>query len=300
MKPRVEIAVDLRDRCGEAPIWDAARGRLIWTDIEGSILHVLEPGSGSLAALSPGRQVSGLALDRSGALVLAGPSGLHTWRESSDQQPRAIAAGENNEPLPFNDVIATPSGGLYAGAIHWGADGMICPGELHFFDPAGRTRIVDEGILLANGLAIGPEGRKLYFADSAARVIYVYDADPRSGELSDKRAFVRVPAEDGIPDGITLDAEGHLWCALWYGAQVVRYDPDGAVERRIRLPSLQISSLAFGGPDLDALYVTSAAEPWRSNLAPPGHDFDSPRTGGPLYRVWTGIQGRPEPTTALA
>ena len=160
-------------------------------------------------------------------------------------------------------------------------------------------RVVDEGVEIANGLGLSPDDRTLYFADSARRVIYAYDADPATGDLSRRRVFVQVPRDEGLPDGLTVDREGFVWCAQWYGGQVVRYDPDGKVERRIAMPVRQVSSVIFGGDDLTDLYITTAADPWPSPLAPPGYDFSATNVGGSLYRLRTDIQGRPDHRAAL-
>jgi D-xylonolactonase len=148
--------------------------------------------------------------------------------------------------------------------------------------------------MLANGLGLSPDHRTLYFADSAARIIYAFDVDPKDGSLSNRRPFVKVPSEEGLPDGLTVDADGYVWNAHWYGSEVVRYDPDGVLERRIRFPSSQISSVAFGGSDLTDLYVTSAGQSWPSRYMPAGYDPHGNNVGGPLYRVSLDVAGRPE------
>src|SRR5207244_12405723 len=115
-----------------------------------------------------------------------------------------------------------------------------------------------------------------------------------TGEFTRKRSVVKVAATEGIPDGLTVDADGFVWCALWYGEQCVRYDLDGKPEQRISMPVRQISSVAFGGSALTDLYVTSAADSWRSELAPPGYDFNASNMGGALYRIKMDIKGIPE------
>jgi D-xylonolactonase len=287
--PVPEVVVDGANRCGEAPIWDAARARLVWTDIPANLVHQWTGGAASV--ISRDLNVSGIALNADGALVLAGAGGLHLWRGPGDCRP--IVTHDGPEPLTFNDIIADPRGRIYAGTIHWG-DSMIKPGKLYLIDGAGTLRVVDDGIELANGLGFSPDDRTLYFADSSARRIYEYDVERESGALSNRRVFVQVPRDEGLPDGLTVDAEGFVWCAQWYGAQVVRYDPDGKVERRIALPVRQVSSVAFGGPALDELFVTTAAEPWKSDLAPPGYDWGTLNAGGALYRIRPGVRGRAE------
>jgi D-xylonolactonase len=108
-----------------------------------------------------------------------------------------------------------------------------------------------------------------------------------------------VPATEGIPDGLTVDAEGFVWSAQWYGSQVVRYDPDGMVERRLAMPVKQVSSLIFGGPHLTDLYITTAGAPWPSPLMPPGYEPEAGSSGGGLYRLRLDIQGKPDFQAAL-
>lgn len=157
--------------------------------------------------------------------------------------------------------------------------------------------MVDEEIEMSNGLGLSPDDGTLYFADSAARRIFAYDVQSDGG-LQNKRVLVQVPREEGLPDGLTVDAQGFVWSAQWYGGQVVRYDPDGRVERRLALPVTQVSSVAFGGDDLTELFITTAGALWRGPLTPPGFDFDAP-PGGNLYRLRLDIAGKPEHRTEL-
>jgi sugar lactone lactonase YvrE len=287
-----EVVAQDNNRCGEGPIWDAERRRLLWTDIESALVYQLFPANGEKSVLSRNLSVAGIAPDRSGALVFAGATGLHLWRGPDDC--RTLAQEFEGETLTFNDLVAGPHGRIYAGTVYWGADGMEKPGTLYLFSPTGSVRVVEEGILLANGLGFSPDNRTLYFTDSAARAIYAYDVESASGSLSNRRVFVRVPDEEGIPDGLTVDSEGFVWSAQWYGAQVVRYDPDGRVERRIPMPVTQVSSVGFGGDDLRDLYITTAGESWPSPLAPNGYDFGSSNIGGSLYRVRLDTPGKQE------
>src|SRR5688500_14400593 len=227
--------------------------------------------------------IAGEALNSDGRLVVCGAAGLHLWSGQDDFV--TIINEHDGEPLAFNDMIADPTGGIYAGTIYWDANGMTRPGKLYHVAPDLTVRVVDDNMQLANGLAFSPDDRTLYFADSAARTIYAYDVTPGDPTLRGKRVFVRVGDDEGIPDGLTVDADGIVYSAQWYGGQVVCYDAGGRVERRIRLPVTQVSSVAFGGADLRDLYITTAADPWPSALAPPGYDFDARNSGGGLYRI---------------
>lgn len=292
MDYHLEIVAQDNNRCGEAPIWDYRQGRLLWTDIESALVYQLIPSGVEKTIISGGLSVSGIALNQGDGLVLGGATGLHVWRGQGDY--RTIVSEHETEKLVFNDIIADGKGRIYAGTLYWAAEGMQKPGKLYLIQTDGSVRVVDDGIQLSNGLGFGPDDTTLYYADSAARKIYAYDVAVQTGSLSRKRGFVEVPPDQGIPDGLTVDAEGFVWCAQWYGAQVVRYDPDGKVERRIPMPVQQVSSVAFGGPDLADLYITSAGESWPSNLAPPGYNFKAPNMGGSLYRVRLDIHGRKE------
>ena len=125
-------------------------------------------------------------------------------------------------------------------------------------------------------------------------MIYAYDVEPATGELSDGGCWFASGSDEGIPDGLTIDAEGYLWSAEWYGAQIVRYDPDGKVHSRVPMPVTQVSSCGFGGPEYRDLYITTAAGSWASPYAPTGYDYDAGNFGGSLYRLRVDVPGRPE------
>ena len=292
MNYKIETVAQDNNKCGEAPIWDAATGRMLWTDNASDVVYQLIAKTGEKKIISRNLMVGGIALNQTGELVFAGAKGLHLWRKQDDY--RTVASEHKGEALCFNDIIADAKGRLYAGTLYWGANGMEKLGKLYLFHPDGSAQVVDEGIEISNGLGFSLDNKTLYFTDSAARKIYAYDVEPKSGKLSKKRAFVTVPATEGIPDGLTVDAEGFVWSAQWYGSQVVRYDPDGKVERRIEMPVQQVSSIAFGGGELTDLYITTAGDSWPSPLAPAGYDFSAANIGGSLYRIRLTIQGRPE------
>lgn len=293
-----EIIADDGNLCGEAPLWDPAAKRLVWLDYELGLVFEYIPATGAKRVISRDLMVGGIALGHGGRLVFGGATGLHVWSRQSEY--RTIAADLHGAPLCVNDILAGPHGQVYGGTINWGPNGMERHGHLFRCDPDGSLVIEDEGFELANGLGLSPDDRTLYFTDSTARRIDAYDVDPTTGTLSGRRVFVRVPSDEGVPDGLTVDREGHVWSAQWYGGCVVRYDPDGRVERRISLPVRQVSSLAFGGDDYGDLYVTTAANSWTSPYAPPGYDFHAPNIGGSLYRIRTDFRGRPEHVAGLS
>ena len=284
----LEIIANDNNRCGESPLWDAAQGRLLWVDNVPGWIFEHRPAIGGSRVLARDLPVSGLALNHDGRLVLAGGQGIVLWKESGEQCP--VLSTHDGQGLNFNDIIADARGNLYGGTYYWGANGREQFGKLYFIRPDGTAAVMDEAIELSNGLGFSPDGRTLYFTDTIARKIYAYEVDAVSGALKRRRLFVAVPTDEGLPDGLTVDAEGFVWSAQWYGSQVVRYDPDGKVERRLRLPVQQVSSLMFGGPNLTDLYITSASEAWPSQEQPPLFNPSGPM-GGALYRTRPGVQG---------
>ncbi len=292
----VEVIAADNNKCGEGPVWDGAKGRLIWNDLSLSLVFQFAPATKERKTLSTGLMAAGIALNEGGLLVFAGSGGVHLWRGQDDYQ--TILESFEGEQLFFNDILAAPEGRLYAGTTYWGESGMQKHGKLYLLEPNGSVRVVQDGIEMSNGLGLSPDRKTLYHADTIQRVINAYRVQP-DGSLMEKRTFARIDPEDGLPDGLTVDSEGFVWSAQWYGAQVLRLDPDGKIERRVRMPARQISSVAFGGPELRDLYVTSAGEAWPSEYAPPGYDFNASNVGGSLYRVRGDIAGLPEQVARL-
>jgi len=289
MSVTIEVVADDNNVCGEGPTWDYRAGRLVWTDIPSRKVYSFEPATEHKTVIFDRCPVAGIALHASGGLVLAGAEGLHVLTD--DGSVHTVLTHHAGEKLNFNDIMADPAGRVYAGTYYWEDGVQIKPGKLYLIDVDGAVRVVVEAVGLSNGLDLSLDGRTLYYADSAARRIDAYDVDPATGTVSNKRLFVRVPEDQGLPDGLTVDAEGFVWCAHWFGGCVVRYDPDGKEQRRIHLPVRQVSSVAFGGNELTELYITTASGYAPTPLEPRGFDPGAPM-GGPLFRVRVDVAGR--------
>lgn len=237
-----------------------------------------------------GLEINGYVLHRAGGFVVGNNNGIWLWDGS--QGLKLIANRVEGAPCRMNDAIADPEGRFFAGLCFYSPSGEYELGKLIRVDHDGRAYVVDVGFHLANGLAFSPDENMLYFTDSVARRIYAYDYDRRTGAVRNRRVLVQVPEDEGLPDGLAVDAEGFLWSAQWYGSCVVRYDPEGKVERRLNTPAKQTSSLAFGGPDLTDIFITSAARSEPMPVMPRGYDANSGYFGGCLYHVNLQIQGK--------
>lgn len=282
---------------GGSPIWDNGRSRLVWTDSLSKLVHQFNPKTGAKAIISRGDAYTGIALHKTpGGFLFAGSGGLVRWKSAFDVEP--IITEFAGEKLCFSSIIADAKGRVYAGTTYWGAKGMEKQGKLYLIDVKRRITVVDPVGGMLNGLGFSPDDRILYCTDSAVRRIWQFDVDTKTGLLTRKRVFVNVPKTEGIPYGLAVDADGHVWSAQVYGSQVVRYRPDGSVERRLSIPAKQVTSMAFGGEDLKDLYITTASMPFESSLEQPGYE-NRGGLGGNLYRIRVNAQGRSEHLAAV-
>jgi len=297
-RPLIEVIDAAPLACGEGPMWDAVSERWLWTNALAEALYVLDRKTGQTSLLTQDLQAGSIVLHRDGPLVLATGTGLRSWHGPADVRDVATMA-EGRAMDHLNDAIADPAGRVFTGQEVYSDDEPFEPGVLFRVDVDGSAWVVEEGLNIANGLGFSPDRTTFYLVDSPIRTIYAYDYHAESGAIGGRRTLVTLRVEDGLPDGLTVDEDGFIWVARWFGGGISRFDPDGHLERRIELPVMQPSSLMFGGPDLDELFVTSAAVEWRSPLAPPGHDYTRPR-GGPSFRIRPGVRGQPEHQAAIA
>ncbi len=288
----IQIVANYGDLCGEGPLWDEISGSLYWIDATGQKFYRYHPMSRRSEILKEGLEIYGFAFDDSKNFIITNTSGIWLWDGQKD--PTLIAAEAQGIKCQMNDCIADPEGRLFAGSFYYDPTCSYPLGYLMRIDPDHTIHVVDEGIHLANGLGFSPDEMTLYFTDTVARIIYAYDYERTTGQVKNRRVFVKVSEEQGIPDGLTVDAEGFVWSAQWYGSCVVRYDPEGKEERRIQFPAKQVSSLTFGGESLTDLFVTSAGKSEPMPVMPPGYDPSTGPMGGQLFQISLDIQGKAE------
>jgi D-xylonolactonase len=288
----LRVLADYGDLCGEGPLWDNRTHQLYWTDLLGSRICCFDWAFQTHRIVNQGFEVCGFTFNAPGGFVVTNSSGFWLWK--GEGRPRLIAGEAEGHACLLNDCIADPAGRVLAGSKFYNPHKEYPLGALIALDKNRSARVLDEGFHLSNGLGFSPDCKTLYFTDSVARIIYAYDYDAASGEAKRRRVFVQVPMTSGLPDGLTVDAHGFVWSAEWYGSCIVRYDPDGHVERRIATPAKQTSALAFGGPDLTDIFITSAGKSEPMPIMPPGYDPHSGCIGGALYHINLGIPGKNE------
>jgi sugar lactone lactonase YvrE len=281
----VEIALDARDELGEGALWDHSAGRLISVDIMQGRVHLFDPDSRERKTLSVGQPVGAAVPCRRGGLMLAVRDGFaHLDLESGDLT--FVAYVERDAPdRRMNDGSCDAAGRFWAGTMRF--DEKPGFGSLYRLDPDGSTHTMLTGVGVSNGIDWCLDGTRMYYVDSLTRRIDEFDFDLHAGSISNRRTFVAIDAADGYPDGLTVDAEGAIWLALWNGSAVRRYLPDGTLDRVLTLPVTHPTTCAFGGKHLTDLYITSAAIALSD-----GQRRDQPAAGA-ILRHRPGVAGRP-------
>lgn len=278
----LEVVVAADPEVGEGPVWDVRSGRIVWVDILGRRVRLTDPRTGETASLDVPLHVGAVVPRAAGGFVAALQDGF--W-VVGDGPPRRIATvAEAGPDLRFNDGKCDPHGRFWAGTMAY--DEAPGAAGLYRLELDGRaTRVLDD-VTISNGLAWSDDGRTMFYIDTPTRRIDAFTFTPATGAIADRRPVVRIGPGLGSPDGLTIDAEGGLWVALWGGGAVHRY-LDGRLDRVIRLPVSQPTSCAFGGPGLDELYITSAWE----GLGPDARRAQP--LAGSLFRVRPGVRGVP-------
>lgn len=278
----VELVASSGCEIGENPLWHRDMARLFFVDITAGTIHTYDPARQDCSILKRTRITGGFTLQQDGSLLLFQDGRIATLR--LDGTLRQVASDQCPSNERFNDVIADPEGRVFAGTM--GGNGRILR-----FDLDGTVTEIADGFQGPNGMGFTPDLHGLYFTDSPARRIYHFDYDRKTGSLSNRRTFAEIPPDEGLPDGMTVDAEGYVWSAIWFGGRLKRYARDGRWDRNVFLPVVQVSSVTFGGAELTDMYITTTSSTTADSLRPAACDPKAARGGG-LYRARVpGIRG---------
>jgi L-arabinonolactonase len=258
---RIDIVVDVKTTLGESPLWDVEQQRLYWVDsFDGRVLRCTHDGQ-ELRAWDVGQKIGSMALRKQGDHALVAlQNGLHDLDMGSGALSLIVAPEPNLPYNRLNDGKVDRQGRFVFGSMDTREESAS--GKLYRLDPDLSLHVLDEGIICSNGPCWSPDGGTLYFTDTWTAEQWVYDYDTATGAASNRRTLHRIDTSGGgAADGATVDAEGCLWQALVYAGKLVRITPNGEVERVIDMPVKKVTSVMFGGPNLDVLYVTSMARP---------------------------------------
>lgn len=275
-----ELIADYNCIVGEGPLWHPIEKRVYWVDIPQGRIFCYDPSSGEHWQVFEGPQVGGFTIQADGSLLLFLERGAVASLHNGDLHYHIEEIAYERETR-FNDVIADPAGRVFCGTM----SSAEHAGSLYQLDTDGSIRRVLSGIGISNGMGFTPDAKQMYFTDSPTHNIYLFDYDVDSGEITNQRVFVNTGENDGIPDGMTVDAEGYVWSARWDGSSLVRYSPQGEQERRIWFAARKVSSVVFGGDDYTDMYITTAGGQNKTAEGP---------GAGCLYKLNLGIQGKAE------
>jgi sugar lactone lactonase YvrE len=274
------VAEQVTDVCtehGEGVVWEAATGLVRFVDLEAGALMTYDPGSGTVDRRQLGKVVACLRPRRRGGLVVA-LERTFVLLDATGSLEAEYGPVFEDEDIRFNDGGCDPAGRFWVGSMAY--DEAPGRGTVHRLDPDGSIHPVLADVTISNGLAFAADGGTARYVDTPTGRVDVLEVDPAAGTVTGRRPFVEVTR--GHPDGLTTDAEGGVWVALWEGSAVHRYDSDGRLTHVVRLPASQVTCPAFGGPELADLYITTSRRGLPEGKEP---------AAGALFRVRPGVTG---------
>jgi sugar lactone lactonase YvrE len=288
---KIERVAGIDNFLGETPVWSVEEQALYWINCEEPAeLHRWSPGTDARDVWPMPRRIGGLVLRKGAPPLVVLADGLYDFEPVSGALKLRVPS-----PVPahvrLHETGCDRQGRLWVGGYDHAftpTNREACDAALLRLDGDKLTPVVP-GVRVSNGMAFSPDGRTLYHSDSPTRRIDAFDLDPKTGALSNRRLFLELPQGEGFVDGAAVDAEGGYWLATVGLAQLRRYTTDGKLDRIVELPFSNPTKPAFGGPDLDVIYVTST----KLALTLPGV-AGADQNGG-LYAVRAGVRGLPEP-----
>jgi len=303
MTYKIECVLACENHLGEGPIWDVEESRLYWVDGTGRrvgrpSIWRMDPKTGKVEHWSLDHDVGAMALRKGGGAVLALDDGYYLFDFHTGKIELISLVDADQPRTRLNDGKCDRRGRFLAGGMDDKEELAIC--GLWRLDPDMTVTLLDRGIICSNGPCWSPDDRTFYFADTFQQEFWAYDYDIERGTVSNRRVFATTRDDPGVADGSTVDAEGCMWNAQVIGGELVRYAPDGSVERRIGMPVRNVTSLTFGGDRLDEIYVTSMARVKHPAVHELFRAEAKPQFGaGSLFRITgLGIRGLPEPRFA--
>jgi L-arabinonolactonase len=284
------IALDVQNVLGECVLWCERTGRLLWTDIPQSLLYTHEPATGATRSWPMPERLASFALTHDDDRLLLGlASGLAFFNFSSGALERICDVEPELPGTRLNDGRCDRQGRFVFGMFNQNSNPREPVGSFYRLNHDLKLERLPLGnVAIANSICFSPDGATMYYCDSQERMINCCDYDPATGAVSKQRVFADLTGEPGEPDGSTVDADGYLWNASWGASRLTRFTPDGKIERVVELAAPQPTCVAFGGPDFDILYATSARQ-WLSDA----ELAQAPHSGG-VFKVKPGVSGLPE------
>ena len=255
----VELVIDSKSELGEGAIWNYKAGELMWVNIKGKILNFYNPGTGNNKEMFTGQMIGTVVPTESGAVLVALQNGIYNFNPETGSKKLLVSPEEHLPNNRFNDGKCDPAGRFWAGTMS--TVGEKNAGTLYRFNGDSTIHKMVENVSISNGIVWSQDKTKMYYIDTPTQKVMGYDYNDKSGEIANAKVAVEIPSEMGHPDGMTIDAEGNIWVALWGGFAVGCWNPEtGKLIRTVEVPAKNVTSCAFGDNDLGTLYITTARE----------------------------------------
>lgn len=281
----IELVLDAKSPLGEGALWDAKKQCLWWVDILSGRLHTHDPESQSNHRHEIGQMVGTVVACRSGGLMLAVEDGFASFDPSTSLLGPIHRAEPDKPNNRFNDGKCDPAGRFWAGTIRKD-DANVPEAALYRLDPDLSIHMMLDQVAISNGIVWSADQKTMYYIDTPTRQVSAFDYDLADGSIGNRRTAVHIPKDLGWPDGMAIDAEDKLWVAIWGGACVARFDPNsGTMLSQINVPATQVTSCAFGGENLDDLYITTARKGLDKKSL-----IEQPLAGG-LFKACPNVRG---------
>lgn len=285
MEPK--IIVDYLNEVGEGPLWHPYQKRLYWVDITGGKMFWYEPSTNTHDQFFEGKTIGGFTIQKDGSFLLFLENGSIA---SLKNNTMAYLVSEILEErgMRFNDVVTDPEGRVFAGTMHQNSDLALNGeklGNLYRIDKDMSINKVLQGTKIPNGMGFSLDHKTMYYTDSGNKSIYSFDYDKNTGNISNQKSLITVPDGEGLPDGMTVDSNGDIWSASAGGYSLNQYNSSGVQKQSIKFPASMVSSLTFGGDNLDDMFITTIGGENKK---------DNGSGAGALFHLNLGVKGNPE------
>ncbi|MFC1960357.1 SMP-30/gluconolactonase/LRE family protein [Chloroflexota bacterium] len=285
MAGQVELVLDAQAVLGEGPLWDEREKKLYWVDIVSQALHIYDPAAEENKTYDVDQMVGTVVLSETGGVLLAVQNGFARYDCATEELAILVDPEADKPANRFNDGKCDPGGRFWAGTMDVTA-AVPRKGGLYRLDPDMSVHTMLTEVSISNGIVWTADHKTMYFNDSIPGTVTAFDFDNETGSISKPRIVIQVPEKMGVPDGMAIDSEGLLWIAHFFGGAVHRWNPNtGKVLETIELPATNPTACAFGGANLDELYITTARDSLSEEQL-----TQEPHSGG-LFRVKTDVMG---------
>ena len=280
----MELVIDSKSGLGEGAFWNYKTGELLWIDISGKVLNIYNPKTGFNKEMFTGQLIGTVVPEESGLMLVALQNGIYQLDPQTGTKKLIVNPEDSIPANRFNDGKCDPAGRFWAGTMD--IDLKLGLGALYRLDPDSTIHTMINNVSISNGIVWSHDFSKMYYIDSPTQKVMVYDYDNETGEIASPKVAIEIPAETGLPDGMTIDADGNLWVALYGGAAVGCWNSEtGELIRKIEVPAKNVTSCAFGDGDLGTLYITTARQETSDE------ELEKYPNAGGVFKTRPGVKG---------